>query len=115
MKLVTYRDEKGESYGVATDDGVVDLGRALYYPDMRAMLEADALGEVRDYADGRAADAALEDVTLLPPVQNPDKIIMVGLNYATHIAEGGRDTPEYPMLFPRYANTQVGHGQPMIE
>ncbi|MBI09758.1 MAG: 5-carboxymethyl-2-hydroxymuconate isomerase [Rhodospirillaceae bacterium] len=39
---------------------------------------------------------------------------MVGLNYATHVAEGGRETPQYPMLFPRYANTQVGHGQAII-
>ncbi|MDD9916393.1 MAG: fumarylacetoacetate hydrolase family protein, partial [Rhodospirillaceae bacterium] len=114
MKLVTYHDSKGESYGVATDDGIVNAGRALYYRDLRAVLEADALDEVRDYVDGRDPDTALADVTLLPPVQNPDKIIMVGLNYATHVAEGGRDTPEYPMLFPRYANTQVGHGQAMI-
>ncbi|NKB59144.1 MAG: 5-carboxymethyl-2-hydroxymuconate isomerase [Alphaproteobacteria bacterium] len=114
MKLVTYRDDKGESYGVATDDGVVNVGRALYYADLRAVLKEGALDEVREHAEGRAADAALDAVTLLPPIQNPDKIIMVGLNYATHVAEGGRDTPEYPMLFPRYANSQVGHGQPMI-
>lgn len=38
---------------------------------------------------------------------------MVGLNYATHIAEGGREPPKYPMLFPRFANSQVGHGQAM--
>ena len=114
MKLVTYDDDKGESYGVATADGIVNVGRALYYPDLRAVLEADALEEVRDYVDGRAPDTAIEDVTLLPPVQKPDKIIMVGLNYATHVAEGGRETPQYPMLFPRYANTQVGHGQAII-
>jgi 2-keto-4-pentenoate hydratase/2-oxohepta-3-ene-1,7-dioic acid hydratase in catechol pathway len=114
VKLVTYDDDKGESYGVATDDGIVNVGRALYYPDLRAVLEADALEEVRDYVDGRAPDTAIEDVTLLPPVQKPDKIIMVGLNYATHVAEGGRETPQYPMLFPRYANTQVGHGQAII-
>ena len=114
MKLVTYRDSKGESYGVVTDGGIVNIGRALNYPDLRALLEADALDVVRDHVDGRETEVALDDITLLPPVQNPDKIIMVGLNYATHVAEGGRDTPEYPMLFPRYANTQVGHGQAMI-
>jgi 2-keto-4-pentenoate hydratase/2-oxohepta-3-ene-1,7-dioic acid hydratase in catechol pathway len=114
MKLITYSDSKGLTYGVATDDGVVNVGRALYYANIRAVFEADGLDEVADYIEVRAADAALDEVTLLPPIQNPDKIIMVGLNYATHVAEGGRDTPEYPMLFPRYANTQVGHGQPMI-
>ena len=114
MKLISYRDSKGESYGVATNGGVVNVGRTLKYPDLRALLDADALQEVRDYVDGRATECVLDDITLLPPVQNPEKIIMVGLNYATHVAEGGRDTPQYPMLFPRYANTQVGHGQAMI-
>ena len=114
MKLVTYHDDKGDSYGAVAGDGIVNVGRALYYPDLRAVLEADAIGEVRDYAAGRAADTPLDSVTCLPPVRNPDKIIMVGLNYATHVAEGGREPPEYPMLFPRYANTQVGHEQPMI-
>ncbi len=114
MKLISYRDSKGESYGVATNGGVVNVGRTLKYPDLRTLLDADALQEVRDYVDGRATECVLDDITLLPPVQNPEKIIMVGLNYATHVAEGGRDTPDYPMLFPRYANTQVGHGQAMI-
>ena len=114
MKLISYRDSKGESYGVATNGGVVNVGRTLNYPDLRALLDAEALQEVRDYVDGRATECVLDDITLLPPVQNPEKIIMVGLNYATHVAEGGRDTPQYPMLFPRYANTQVGHGQAMI-
>ena len=114
MKLISYRDIKGESYGVATNGGVVNVGRTLKYPDLRTLLDADALQEVRDYVDGRATECVLDDITLLPPVQNPEKIIMVGLNYATHVAEGGRDTPQYPMLFPRYANTQVGHGQAMI-
>lgn len=114
MKLVTYHDSKGESYGVVADDGIVNIGRALYYPDLRAALEAGALDEIREFADGRAADTPLDEITFLPPIQNSDKIIMVGLNYATHVAEGGRDTPEYPMLFPRYANTQVGHEQSMI-
>ena len=114
MKLISYRDSKGESYGVATNGGVVNVGRTLKYPDLRTLLDADALQEVRDYVDGRATECVLAAITLLPPVQNPEKIIMVGLNYATHVAEGGRDTPQYPMLFPRYANTQVGHGQAMI-
>lgn len=114
MKLITYSDDKGETYGIATDDGVVNVGRALHYANLRGVLDAEALDEVRDYADGRAVDTPLDAVTLLPPIRNPDKIIMVGLNYATHVAEGGRDTPEYPMLFPRFANSQVGHGQSMI-
>jgi 2-keto-4-pentenoate hydratase/2-oxohepta-3-ene-1,7-dioic acid hydratase in catechol pathway len=39
----------------------------------------------------------------------------VGLNYRSHVLEGGRDIPEWPMIFTRFANSQVGHGQAMIK
>jgi 2-keto-4-pentenoate hydratase/2-oxohepta-3-ene-1,7-dioic acid hydratase in catechol pathway len=57
---------------------------------------------------------ALDAVTFLPPIPDPDKIICVGLNYLTHILEGGREPPKQPTIFTRWANTQVGHGQPMV-
>ena len=40
---------------------------------------------------------------------------MVGLNYAAHIEETGREDSDYPVLFSRYADCQVGHMQPMIK
>lgn len=116
MKLVSYRDKKGDTFGVATDDGIVDIGRAreIGAESLREALEQNALGDIRGFAADRKPDAALDDVTLLPPIPDPQKIICVGLNYAAHAAEGGREPPEYPSLFPRYANTLVGHGQPII-
>jgi 2-keto-4-pentenoate hydratase/2-oxohepta-3-ene-1,7-dioic acid hydratase in catechol pathway len=53
-------------------------------------------------------------VTYLPPIPDPDKIICIGLNYLSHILEGGREVPKYPTIFTRFANSQVGHGQPII-
>ena len=50
----------------------------------------------------------LELVRLLPVVPYPTKILCVGLNYADHIAETGRDKPVYPVLFPKYAASLVG-------
>jgi len=38
----------------------------------------------------------------------PAKVICCGLNYADHIAETGRETPAYPTLFAKYADTLVG-------
>ena len=59
MKLVTYHDSKGESYGVVTDGGIVNVGRALYYPDLRAVLEADALEELPSGRGCRAISSAI--------------------------------------------------------
>lgn len=50
-------------------------------------------------APDRIAHDGAELGLLLP---RPDKIICVGLNYASHIREMGRDTPRYPTLFAKY-------------
>jgi len=48
----------------------------------------------------------------LPPVRKPGKIVCVGFNYRDHSAEAGVvDIPEFPNLFPRFANTLTGHEQ----
>lgn len=41
----------------------------------------------------------------------PSKVICCGLNYADHIAEMGRELPEYPTLFAKYADTLIGDGE----
>ena len=51
---------------------------------------------------------------LLPPIPNPDKILCIGLNYTSHILEGGREPPKQPIVFTRFANTQVGHGAAIV-
>ena len=38
----------------------------------------------------------------------------VGLNYVSHIKEGGREPPPKPIIFARFANSQVGHGETLI-
>jgi 2-keto-4-pentenoate hydratase/2-oxohepta-3-ene-1,7-dioic acid hydratase in catechol pathway len=53
-------------------------------------------------------------ITYLPPIANPPKIICVGLNYADHTKESPYEQPGYPTLFPRFATSLIGHGQPII-
>ena len=60
-----------------------------------------------------APRVALSDVQLLPPITNPEKIICVGLNYESHRKETGRPEVEFPTLFTRFANNQIGDGEAM--
>jgi acylpyruvate hydrolase len=41
-------------------------------------------------------------------VPRPGKIVCVGLNYATHIKEMGRELPQYPTLFAKWAEALTG-------
>jgi acylpyruvate hydrolase len=50
----------------------------------------------------------LDEVTLRPVVPRPAKIFCVGLNYLEHVGETGREIPEYPVLFAKFADTLTG-------
>jgi acylpyruvate hydrolase len=56
----------------------------------------------------------LADVDLLAPVGRPGKVVCVGLNYRSHLAEIGEPTPEYPILFHKAATSVTGHGRPIV-
>jgi acylpyruvate hydrolase len=56
----------------------------------------------------------LTDIELLAPVQRPGKIVCVGLNYRSHLAEIGERTPEYPILFHKAATSLIGHRQSIV-
>ncbi|MBO0712528.1 MAG: fumarylacetoacetate hydrolase family protein [Acetobacteraceae bacterium] len=110
MKLTTYRRPDGRaSWGIVSGQGIIDCGHRA--PSLRAALTD--LAALRADA-GKPADIELSAVSLLPPIPDPEKILCVGLNYMTHIAEGGREPPEKPIIFVRFPNSQVGHGQPLI-
>ena len=117
MKITTYSVNGAESYGVVTDDGVIDAKPLAGGPQtLRGAIAAGALGIIADAAEGKSPDHSLDEIEFLPVIPDPDKIIAVGLNYRSHVMEGGdRPEPEWPMIFTRFANSQVGHGQPMIK
>lgn len=117
MKIASYRRADGvASYGVVEGAGLIDMGPGLggRYATLRCVLAADALEEVAAAAKGAAGDLRLDDVTLLPPIADPEKIVCVGKNYRGHAAEAGAGIPEHPTLFLRLTNTLVPHGGAMI-
>jgi acylpyruvate hydrolase len=76
------------------------------YPDLSALLAAGDWKSLAEQASGRTVN--LEGADFAPVVPFPGKIICVGLNYASHIKEMGRDLPEYPTLFAKFADALTG-------
>ncbi len=117
MKIASYRVGDRETYGVVklNDDSVSDLRKVLppTHRTLRDVLALNALDEVRNVGRERK-DYALDEITFLPVIPNPDKILAVALNYDDHIAETGRDKTANPAWFIRVAASQVGHQQPVI-
>jgi 2-keto-4-pentenoate hydratase/2-oxohepta-3-ene-1,7-dioic acid hydratase in catechol pathway len=115
MRLASFKTGTGPTYGIVGERGIVDIGARLgtRYPDLRALIAADALDEARRLA-GAAPDVPLERVAWLPVIPNPDKIVCVGLNYEEHRVETQRERTDHPAVFLRVAESQVGHGEPIL-
>jgi acylpyruvate hydrolase len=102
VRLATVRTAAGTrcvrvDADVAVETGHVDVGELLATPDWRGVAEA---------ADG--ARHHLAGLDHAPVVPRPGKIVCVGLNYANHIREMGRELPEFPTLFAKYPEALVG-------
>ena len=113
MKLVSFLRADGTAgYGTAAGDMVHDAGAALgdAFPDLKSVLAAGAVARLAGLGDALAMDS----VTMLPPVPNPDKVLCIGLNYLPHILESGRPHPQHPSIFTRYPESLVGHGVPLV-
>jgi len=57
---------------------------------------------------------ALPGADLGPVVTNPRKIVCLGMNYRSHVEEMGRETPEHPTLFAKYARSLLGPRDPIV-
>lgn len=115
MKLSTFRTAAGVTYGAVTDRGIIDLGRRLgkKYPDLKALISANAFAEAKALLSEKP-NFQPGEITWLPVIPNPGKILCVGLNYQEHVVETGRDNTEQPAFFIRVPESQIGHRQPML-
>ncbi len=53
---------------------------------------------------------SLSQVRLKAPLQNPEKIIGIGLNYKDHCREQNVPVPEYPLVFAKFSSSIIGNG-----
>jgi acylpyruvate hydrolase len=144
MKLVTYQWKGHQGLGALANERVVDLRRAyravlrhagdadeLAVADLR--VPADLLGLLRGgnrsvtaarrafgFVEEQGATASADlwhpvaEIDFLAPIPRPGKLVCVGLNYRSHLAEISEPAPEYPILFHKPASSIVGPKQPIV-
>ena len=119
MRFVSFRKDGENKLGVRTDAGLVDLSKVdkKFPTDLKELI---AQGKGAMQRAGRAANKAKPSavvngrVSYLTPIQNPDKIFCIGLNYKDHAAEAGLKIPTYPVVFTRFETSFVANGQALI-
>ena len=116
MKFISYKQGNQVSWGaVVDDDGIVDLGTRLN-ESLKQVIARNGLAEVAELAALQSVDYSLNDVTLMSPVPDAEKIICIGVNYANRNAEykDGSADPDFPSVFMRTADSLTGHNLPLI-
>jgi len=129
MKLVTFIEEGSSRLGIALSAGVIDVAAAAAAlpsvgdvpTDVHAVIEGgnEAIAELDKLVWAVESDAALAasvmkqegKLTYGPCATHPEKIICVGLNYRKYAEEMNEPVPEYQILFNKFNNTLIGHGQ----
>ena len=115
MKFITYSHQGKASYGVINGGAIVDLGQRLG-GDLRQLISLGDMEKAMNLTASSNGDIALAEVSYLPTITNPEKIICIGVNYANRNAEyrDNSDDPDYPSVFMRTPDSLTGHQQPLI-
>ena len=121
MKLLSFIHQGRETWGALIGpDAIVDLGKALpQYATLTDYIASGAYLNAQQDVANKTADVKLADITFLPVIPKPEKIVCAVRNYMDHhqevLAAGmHRDLSEEPPIFLRVWRSQVAHGQPII-
>jgi 2-keto-4-pentenoate hydratase/2-oxohepta-3-ene-1,7-dioic acid hydratase in catechol pathway len=96
MRLVSHSTPEGPRAGLLRDGRVHTLDRTV--------LDLIERGLPAELEPPPGEGTPVDEVDLLAPLERPQKVICIGLNYHDHAREAGLETPETPTIFAKYAN-----------
>lgn len=114
MRLFSFLADDGPALGLLLENQVVRLQGELDSLDLA--LADERLADLRHEAGRRAGERGVPvaDLTPLPAIEFPGKIVLIGLNYRDHVVEQKLEIPSRPTLFAKFGNAIVGHGEAII-
>ena len=104
--------------GLILGDEILDLsdpatGLPPTMPELLA-LGSEGLRRAGAAATGAAPRHNLQGVRLHAPVPDPPVILAIGMNYRAHVAELGREPPEWQYWFTKQRTAIAGPGDPIV-
>ncbi len=132
MRIVRFALPEGdERIGILEGGRVLDLTRALLLYGIAADLDlepvafdildllrlgifsADLFRQARSFVQSHrlTEELSVAQPRLLAPIARPPRIIALGLNYASHAAETGKQPPKEPIFFVKASTAVIGPGE----
>ena len=100
------------------EDTVDTWSQTVFFPCCQVTVPGwrkDFARTVRRAVKAKAARRNPDSRRPMPAVWLPEKIVGIGLNYAEHAREGGRDVPTRPLMFAKFANTIIADGETIVQ
>jgi 2-keto-4-pentenoate hydratase/2-oxohepta-3-ene-1,7-dioic acid hydratase in catechol pathway len=126
LKLAHYRKNRETKVGIAKNGLLFDVREAserLALPIRKDLLTIDqflsagaigSLQQVEEKITEGSPGVPIESVKLLSPIQNPEKILLIALNYRSHTREQNEEPPPEPYVFAKFRNALIGPGDPIL-
>jgi 2-keto-4-pentenoate hydratase/2-oxohepta-3-ene-1,7-dioic acid hydratase in catechol pathway len=138
MKVVQLRTDDRDAIGYLEGDAIIDFTRAARVagallpsgsdlPDwvfesvfdmvqVGGIFDPEVFQAVRQFVEDHQMreDLTVSDAAILAPIARPPRIIALGLNYAAHAHETGKQPPEEPIYFIKASTAVIGPDEPVV-
>lgn len=115
MKLISYVHAGQAAWGAVVDGQVINLAQPTGMATLAQFLGSPEFARRDTFLAGQVPVAALAQVTLLPVIPQPEKIVCVLRNYHDPGSAAGAELPAYPPIFLRVWRSQAAHDAPLIK
>ena len=113
MRLASFLLNGSESFGIVTNEGFYPIQANFkdHTPNLMSVFSEQKTMDLQSFCE--EIPLPLSDVSLLPPIPNPGKIICAGMNYRKPYPVDGVAAPDpgNGVIFARHTETLVGHSR----
>ncbi len=115
MRFLRFSANNTPSWGAIIDEGIIDLG-SRFGGSLHQSISENRLAGLADKIRSVTIDYRVNEISYLPPIEQPEKIACIGVNYANRNAEykDGSSEAKYPSLFMRTPDSLTGHKCPIL-
>ncbi len=119
MKLISFTHAGRETWGAVIDNQVIDLATVTGLPTLADFVGSPKYAQREALAKQGKAIARFDEVTLLPVIPRPEKIVCAVRNYMDHhheaVGAGLKvELSQEPPIFLRVWRSQCAHNAPIV-
>lgn len=119
MKILSYLNKEEKEIGIKHKHGIIPvsaLGLSEVISSVHTLIERP---ELMDELEAKlkvyeGSFLKVSEISLLPALTDPEKLICVGLNYKKHADEVKATYPDYPVLFSKFNNALSAHQETVL-